>query len=170
MEMNYCRRCGQQLTHQAGTRFTCPNEHEIFDNPSTCVGIFLVDSDKNVVLAVRGVEPHKGMLDSIGGFVEPKETLEQAVYRELHEEVDIEKDQIGELHYLTSGVGHYPYNGEAFSLATVFYWAALPAGLDLKVQDDIEALRTIKIADVNPDELHDDDIRTGIAALKQAIL
>ncbi len=165
--MNYCRRCGKGLTKHAGTLYICKNNHKVYTNPATCAGIFLVDANKCVVLAIRGIEPHKGMLDSIGGFLDPEETLEEGMYRELHEEVGLNKDQIGELQYLTSAVGHYAYSNESLPILSVFYWATLPQGLALKAQDDIAGLRIIKIADVVIDELHDDDVRNGIRALKQ---
>lgn len=79
--MNYCRRCGEELTTEDNVAYTCKNSHTLYANPAPCVGIFLLDQDDKVVLSVRGIEPAKGKLDSIGGFIDGNESFEEALAR-----------------------------------------------------------------------------------------
>ena len=48
-----------------------------------------------VLVAVRARNPGKGLLDLPGGFVDPGESLEVALYRELQEELGF--DMAGQL-------------------------------------------------------------------------
>ena len=56
--------------------------------------ITLVERDDGRALLARGTGFPRGMFSCLAGFVEPGETLEEAVHREVHEEVGLE---LGEL-------------------------------------------------------------------------
>jgi len=169
MEMNFCRRCGTKLTNQHGHIFSCENRHTIFANSSPSVGIFLVNDKDEVLLAVRGIEPHKGMLDAFGGFLDGEELAEDAVKRELKEELGLEEFEYSPPKILGSGLGRYPYKGETLPLVSIFSWARLQTDRVLTPSDDVAGIRILKIEDINLSELHDDDIRTGIKLLSHML-
>jgi ADP-ribose pyrophosphatase YjhB (NUDIX family) len=131
------------------------------------MGVFLLDEHDNVLLAVRGIEPHKGMLDSFGGFLDNEETFEEASARELREELALEPEEYGPLTYLNSAIGHYPFKDETLTLVCVFFWAKLLTKRQLTPSDDVAAIRTIPIHEVDLSKLHDDDIRAGMRALRR---
>lgn len=169
MEYNFCRRCGTALTHQQGTAYTCANNHTIFANASPTVGIFFVTPDNEVLLSVRGIEPHKGMLDAFGGFVDGAETLEHAAKRELEEELGLKSGDYTPLQYLTSGVGQYPFGGETSPVISSFFWSTLNVAIS-ETYDDVAGVATYPLAEVPLDKLHDEDIVTGIKALQKKLL
>ena len=70
MEMNFCRRCGTPLAHKGGNAYTCTNSHQLYVNAAPTVGVFLIADDGQVLLARRGIEPGKGLLDTFGGFAD----------------------------------------------------------------------------------------------------
>jgi ADP-ribose pyrophosphatase YjhB (NUDIX family) len=166
MEMNFCRRCAAPLTHQSGKVYECASGHTMFASPAPTVGIFFLTPEHEVIVSVRGIEPRKGMLDSFGGFVDDEESLEEASVRELTEELGLRATDYEPLQYLTSAVGHYPYQGETQQLVSAFYWTRLKAGVTLEPQDDVAAAETIPLHEVDMDRLHDEDIRDGIRALQ----
>lgn len=166
MEMNFCRRCGEALAHKTGKVYQCANAHTIFASPTPSTGIFFLTADNKVVLSVRGIEPHKGMLDAFGGFLDDEETLETAAMRELTEELGLHEGDYEPLNYLTSAVGHYPYQGETPQVITALYWTRLGKDVQLNPQDDVAAVEVVPLHNVDMDMVHDEDIRVGIRTLQ----
>lgn len=167
MEMNFCRRCAAPLTHQSGKVYECASGHTMFASPVPTVGIFFLTPEQEVIVSVRGIEPRKGMLDSFGGFVDDEESLEEASVRELIEELGLQKTDYEPLQYLTSAVGHYPYQGEAYQVVSAFFWTRIKPGVQFTPQDDVAATETIPLHEVDMSQLHDEDIRVGIRALQE---
>jgi 8-oxo-dGTP diphosphatase len=54
-----------------------------------CVGAVISDGDGRLLLILRGHEPGKGLWSIPGGRIEPGETDEQAVIREVREETGL---------------------------------------------------------------------------------
>jgi NAD+ diphosphatase len=146
----------------------CQNDHVIFANSSPSVGIFLITKESELMLSVRGIEPHKGMLDTFGGFLDEEETAEEAVARELKEELGITPADYGKPQMLCTGLGHYPYKGEVLPLVSIFFWAHLLTE-NFAPDDDVARVFIGNIKDVDPTRLHDDDIRTGFEALQKLL-
>lgn len=170
MEMNFCRRCAAPLTHSENHVYTCTKGHVIFANSSPTTGIFFVTEDNQVLLSVRGIEPHKGMLDAFGGFVDgPGESLEHAAIRELTEELSLQPGDYTPLEYLTSAPGNYPYKEETLPVLSTFYWSRLLVDTPTP-HDDVASIATYPLADVPLDKLHDQDIVAGIKALQTKML
>jgi 8-oxo-dGTP diphosphatase len=55
-----------------------------------CVGAVVHDGDGRLLLVERGHDPHRGRWTLPGGRVEPGESLEQAVVREIREETGLD--------------------------------------------------------------------------------
>jgi NAD+ diphosphatase len=169
MEMNFCRRCGLPLDRRADHVYSCNSGHTIFTHCAPAVGVFLLTTDNRVMLSVRGIEPHKGMLDAFGGFVDGEEPLEAALARELKEELGLGTEDYDQPTYLISGIGHYPYKNEIVPVLSTLFWTRLKPGVKPLAADDVAAIETIALDDIDPAKLHDNDIRVGIRALRGII-
>lgn len=167
MEMNFCRRCGTKLTQRANGVFICANDHALYSNGAPTVGIFFITDDNQVLLSVRGIEPFKGMLDSFGGFVDNMETAEQAIARELQEELGLTPDQYEPPTYLSTEVGYYPYQGEDRSLFGVFFWSRLKPGAAPTPADDVSAIETVSLKDFDLTRMDNTDVRAAIQKLQK---
>lgn len=165
MEYSYCRRCGSPLTVVSGNMLVCKARHTIFTTPTPTVGIFIFSQDGNLLLSRRGIGPHKGMLDSFGGFVDGEETLEDAATRELKEELGLSPTDYEPLRYITSANGHYPYHDESILVLSAFYWTRLRGSAQPIAADDVAEIVSLPLHKVDLNQLHDDDVRTGIRAL-----
>lgn len=61
----------------------------IYENPIPATCLVLIDNEDRVLLVKRRVDPKKGFWCLPGGFIELKETPEQAALRELEEETGL---------------------------------------------------------------------------------
>lgn len=90
----FCGRCGTATERVPGERARrCPACGLIAYPRITPAVIVLIERGERVLLA-RGHAFQPGRFGIIAGFVEPGETLEEAVRREVHEEVGIEIDAV----------------------------------------------------------------------------
>jgi NAD+ diphosphatase len=90
----YCKRCGSKNQPKIGERAKeCPQCGFIsFPRISPAI-IVLVERDGKALLARSG-RFKEGLFSTVAGFVEPGESLEDAVHREVKEETDIDVKNI----------------------------------------------------------------------------
>jgi NAD+ diphosphatase len=101
----FCARCGAASTvSQAGWQRTCPScgGHHF---PRTDPVVIMLITHGNSVLMGRSPGWPPGMFSLLAGFVEPGETLEAAVRREVREEAGV---PVGEVTYLASQPWPFP--------------------------------------------------------------
>lgn len=169
MELNYCRRCGGPLTSTMPGVFTCQNGHASYPNPAPCVGLFLFDTNDKLLLGVRAHEPKKGTLDAFGGFVDGAESIEQALAREMQEELGLSANEYTTPIYLTSASSTYDYQGESLTVLSSLFYAYLLPGATPRAADDVADIHAANIHDIAVDAIGNDDIRQGFAVLKQRL-
>jgi NAD+ diphosphatase len=101
----FCGRCGAEMQQTNTERAkTCPScNFTIYPRLSPAI-IVLVRND-NRILLVRSKNAPQGRYSLVAGFVEPGETIEHAVHREVREETGIE---ITNVRYLASEPWPFP--------------------------------------------------------------
>lgn len=168
MEMNFCRRCGAEFATSNQHVYTCKNGHTLYLNAAPTAGIIILSPDNSTILmTIRGVEPFKGMLDSVGGFVDGGgETVEQAAMREMKEETGLDPHQYEPLVYITSGTTPYPYGDEVISVLTMMFYTRLIGDAKPVPQDDVAAFREVPLHEVNLDDIGGTDVRAGVIGLQ----
>ena len=106
----YCPKCGAAAMRAVGPKLlrceACG--FELYMNPAAAVAGVIADGQGRIVVLVRASEPGKGKWDLPGGFVDPGETAEDAVRREVREELGLE---VAALRYLGSWPNIYEYGG-----------------------------------------------------------
>lgn len=94
-DYNYCPLCASELELRDSEppdppRPTCPDCGFVYYlNPTPTVQAW-IDRDGNFLLLRRNQEPHKGVWNMPGGFVEPGEDGPEAIAREVREETGLE--------------------------------------------------------------------------------
>ncbi|MFO0320003.1 MAG: NUDIX domain-containing protein [Neisseriaceae bacterium] len=90
----FCGSCGSKTDKQLNSKFVYCNvcEHEIYPHIAPCIMVRIHKDDE--ILMARGVNFPPGRWGLIAGFVEIGETLEEAVIREVKEEVGLEISDI----------------------------------------------------------------------------
>jgi NAD+ diphosphatase len=91
----FCGRCGEATEVAPSERARrCPACSLLAFPRLAPAIIVLVERDDGRALLARGAAFPIPMYSCLAGFVEPGETMEQAVHREVHEEVGIEVEDV----------------------------------------------------------------------------
>jgi NAD+ diphosphatase len=87
----FCGRCGSLTESRIGgyKRVCVACEHIIFPRTDPVVIMLTIDEQRDLCLLGRSHHFAPGMYSCLAGFVEPGETIENAVRRETHEEAGI---------------------------------------------------------------------------------
>ncbi len=140
MAYKYCPYCKKDVIFK-NYQYSCTNNHVVYINPAPTVNVLPI-KDGKILFSKRDIEPRKGTVDMLGGFVNIGETTREAAVREVLEEtglnVRIEK-LIGEYHEV--------YRPEVTYPLCFAYTASVVSG-ELKVQDDVSELFWVDINDV----------------------
>ena len=148
----YCPGCGSAQFQQSGERSKKCSDcgFHMFFNTSSAVAAIIFDEAGRMMFTRRAIQPHKGMLDLPGGFVDPMETAEESLARELQEELGA---KINKMEYYCSFPNIYPFSGlEVFTLDLAFI-VELETVQNLKPMDDIYAIEFYHPAEVDLEEL-----------------
>lgn len=114
--LQFCPRCGSEEFIAHGDRsLKCKKcSFHLFINSAAAVAALIFDEQSRLMLVTRGIEPNYGKLDLPGGFIDPGETAEHAVARELKEELNL---SIESMSYIGSEPNEYIYS--EFSVYTL---------------------------------------------------
>ena len=130
----FCPYCGVQSFRAGAENYmqcdACRKKFYI--NASSAVACIIENPQGEILLTRRAFEPSKGMLDLPGGFVNLDETAENAVKREIKEELNLDTTSI---QYISSEPNHYLY-GE------MLYFT-----LDMGFKCFVKDLATLRVAD-----------------------
>jgi len=150
--LKYCPKCGSEKFVASGERsMKCGNcGFHYFVNSVAAVAALITDDEGKLMLVTRGVEPDYGKLDLPGGFVDPMETAEEAVKRELSEELGL---TVTHLEYLFSAPNEYVFSEfKVFTLDLAFR-VRVESVENLKAMDDILAYRFYSEEEIDYDEI-----------------
>ena len=110
-----------------------------FHNVAVAVVGVLVCGEE-LLLTRRAHEPAAGTFDLPGGFVDPGESLEAALCRELEEELALELP-LDAPRYLFSSSNRYPYAGIVYRTSDVWFGVRLSERPALHPADDVAEAR-----------------------------
>ncbi|MEN6472754.1 MAG: NUDIX domain-containing protein [Syntrophaceae bacterium] len=161
----FCPRCGSNFSVQDDRSFLCGGcGLHYFINANAAVCALIVDLQDRLLLTLRAQDPGRGMLDLPGGFVTPLETAEDALKRELREELNLTIDS---LRYFGSYPNHYLFSGlTIFTLDLAFVCKAKDIS-GLKPADDVADAFFIPLAQVDLGKIAFESIRTVIDAYRR---
>jgi NADH pyrophosphatase NudC (nudix superfamily) len=152
--LKYCPSCGKESLEWDGEKkWSCPNcQFRLYNNVAGAVAVVIRCGDE-IYLTRRNQEPKKGKLDLAGGFVDPKESAEEACKRELFEELQL-SIEISNLKYLTSLPNIYQYKEIDYNTIDLFYEYTVSEKFDVNIElSEISETQWIPLKEVNLDDI-----------------
>ena len=160
-KFKYCPVCGadnftenddkSKKCHKCGFRY--------YLNAVLAVAGFIVDDNNRLLLCRRAKEPLKGTLDLPGGFVDIGETAEDAIRREVKEELNLHTDSI---RYLFSIPNEYLYSGFNVRTLDMFFMIKISDLSTLTAKDDVAQAMFIPFDQININSI-------GLKSIKIAV-
>jgi len=123
------------------------------------VACLIFDQEGRLLLSRRAIEPAKGMLDLPGGFVEPMETAEEAVIREIREELNA---SVVKTEYLTSFPNEYVFSGFSVFTLDLAFICKIDSFKQIIPNDDVADVEFAKPEEIKMEELCSDSMRNII--------
>ena len=165
----FCPKCGgKTLLIVSQKECHCDCGFHFFQNVAAAVMVAICWQDE-VLVAVRARNPGKGLLDLPGGFVDPGESLEVALRRELQEELGL--DITGQpCRYLGSFANTYPYDGITYHTCDTFFAITLTEKPVIQPADDVAACQWLKTSYIPLSRFAFESTRTVMARLQQPSL
>ncbi len=157
----HCPSCGHTgLEPHAGYGFVCPRcSFLFFLNVAAAVAVLLQDDQGRVLLVRRARDPRRGTLDAPGGFADWGETAEEALRREVREELNLELDDLA---YHCSVPNLYEYRGLNYRTLDVYFTARARDWSRLAPADDVDGFTFVHPAEVAPEAIGFESVRRAI--------
>ncbi|MFA6511695.1 MAG: NUDIX hydrolase [Patescibacteria group bacterium] len=161
----FCPKCGgalKKMQHDRLERLVCGTCNFIFyQNPKAAVCAIIENDRGEVLLVKRAEEPHKGMLDIPGGFVNFGEEPRTALIREMAEELHVAFTP-----QQCTGTYHCWYEAQGLkeSIANIYYTGTIIG--ELRPDDDITDAQWFPLTSL-PDDIADDHIRRALEDYKK---
>lgn len=155
--MRYCPSCRQETVQFIDNKvFRCSEcSFEFYFNAASAVGAVIAKGNK-VAVGIRAGHPAKGLYDFPGGFLDPGETLEQGMARELEEELGQKPTS---MRYLMSSANDYHYNNVDYTTCDAYFLCEFEDLDKLVAADDIDAIEWVDVTTVDYDKCAFDSTR-----------
>jgi len=155
-----CPQCGSEsLVWPSPKNFSCTAcGFMLYLNIAAAVAV-IIECQGRILFGVRKNEPERGMLDLPGGFVDQGETAEQALRRELQEELGI---AVQDLRYLFSFPNKYLYRGIEYDTLDLVFLVQFDEFPQALAADDLADLLWIERNAIDFD-------RIGFSSLRKAV-
>jgi ADP-ribose pyrophosphatase YjhB (NUDIX family) len=127
-------------------------------NPACAAGAFLSAPDGRVLFVRRAREPARGTLALPGGFIDCHERAEEALQREVLEEVGLD---VGPLRFLCSQRNDYEYREVRYPVVDLFFCATVDQPDHARALDDVAELVWLQPASVRVEQLAFRSIRAA---------
>lgn len=161
----HCPLCGSEDYALHGNGRVCGGcGHQDFNNPITAVAAFILDHNDRVLLIRRAKDPARTKLAPPGGFVDAGESLEQAIRREIAEEVGLE---VQEVRYLSSHPNDYTYHALGRPVCDVFFVAEAQSCEVFLQTEEASAWQWHPLAEIDAADLAFDSMRHALAELRR---
>jgi len=162
----YCPHCGRKnLAVSDEKSFLCGSCNFKFYLNTAAAGIALIfNKNDEILITKRKYNPAKGLLDFPGGFVDPGESIDKCLIREVKEELNLD---ISSLDYFCSVPNTYTYKEVTYSITDFAFICGVNDFRPIKARDDISKFYFIKPAKLDKNRFGLDSPKIIIDRLRE---
>ena len=144
----FCPACGAEGFSFDGEKlFTCTScGFSYYINPAPAVVAIIESGEGRIVITRRKLEPRAGYLDLPGGFVDIMESAEEALRREVREELGIE---IESPVFIGTFPNEYVYNGLSYFTCDLGFVCTSREVERIKPADDVSEAMLVRPGDID---------------------
>ena len=163
----FCPNCGKpDVAELRKKAMRCPSCGFVYFHNSASATAAIIETAKGIILTKRADEPKKGYYDLPGGFVDYLESLEEALSREVKEELNLE---IRNFRYLGSFPNVYSYHGVTYFTTDTIFVVETPNLEGLKLSKEIEEIVLADPGKIDLDQMAFESIKDGIRRYKKCL-
>lgn len=153
-----CPGCGSESISIRGDRSLLCSRcgFRFFFNIASAVAGLIEDDIGRILLTVRGREPARGALDLPGGFVDSHETAEEALIREVREELNLTVEKCT---YFRSYPNTYAYGGITYHTLDLSFVCRVESFGPQQLSDEITEVRFLRPEEIDLNLIAFDSIR-----------
>ena len=150
--MKFCPVCGERSFTFSGEKlFICKScGFNYYINPAPAVAAVIESRDGRIVLTRRKNEPRAGSLDLPGGFVDIMESAEDAIRREIKEELGI---SVNNLSFTGTFPNEYVFKGLSYYTCDMGFVCFSDELEEMKPADDVSEAILVRPEDIDYREI-----------------
>ncbi|MHC4474878.1 MAG: NUDIX hydrolase [Planctomycetota bacterium] len=156
-----CPRCtSANLTVDKQKTIVCGHcQFTYYHNMAAAVAA-IIEYQGRILLTRRAHEPAASMLDLPGGFVDYAETAEEALAREVYEELNL---QIENMKYFTSAPNTYVYKDVLYHVLDILFVCPVAGIEGIQPRDDVSQFLFFRPDEVPIDQLAFESTKAALA-------
>jgi NAD+ diphosphatase len=147
--MRYCTKCGAAALRFVGPKLVHCDVcgFDLYLNTAAAVAALIPDDQGRLLIIERAEEPKKGTWDLPGGFADPGESAEEALHREIEEELGL---QVVSTRYLCSYPNTYEYQGMPYATMDLGFICTVEDTTSAKVaHSEVTGLLAVPLAEID---------------------
>jgi mutator protein MutT len=155
----YCPVCASpDFVFDGAKSFRCSRcGFHFFVNSAAAVAAIICDDEGRILLTRRAFDPYRGMLDLPGGFVDPGECVEDALKREILEELGVE---VVEMEFLFSAPNRYVFSNYTVFTADLAFRCVVKDIGNIITRDDVSEAIFVNPNLIDYDRIGSESIKT----------
>ncbi|MCK5416111.1 NUDIX domain-containing protein [Candidatus Parcubacteria bacterium] len=147
--LKYCIKCGSaNIKIKGNNMITCSDCNFVYYHGIRITVTCVLKYQGKFVFSFRNIEPQKGYLDLIGGFVDPGESAEEALIRECKEEIGISIEK-KDIKYITS----FPCLYSLYNVCDIFFEVVLKEFNPVLDKKEISEILLLDKKDINIEKI-----------------
>lgn len=163
--IHFCPKCGSgTIDFFENKMFSCQEcGFTLFINSASAVTAVIRNAKNEVLVTRRNHDPGKAMLDLPGGFVDILESAEDALRREIKEELSLD---IVDLKFFRSFPNRYIYNDLLYYTLDLVFFCSTEHHDTIALSEEIYDIKFLPVKEMDPAQFAFESVKNIIKALK----